>query len=120
MKYVLATNDKNLFANISPVFARAYYFAIYDTETKEVEFVENKASQSQGGAGVKAAQLVVDLNADKLIVMRLGENSYNVLRLTNIEVLQTPSDSIINIFTNCANSKLNKLENISEGFNGHA
>ncbi len=120
MKYILAANDEDVLANISPVFARAYYFAIYDTETKKVEFVKNEASQSQGGAGIKAAQLVIDLNADKLIVMRLGENSYNVLKLTNIEVFLTASDSIKNIFINCENNKLNKLENVSKGFHGHA
>jgi predicted Fe-Mo cluster-binding NifX family protein len=120
MKYILAANDKDVLANISPVFARAYYFAIYDTETKEVKFVENEASQSQGGAGIKAAQIVVDLNVDKLIVMRLGENSYNVLKLTDIQILQTPSDSIENIFTNCENNELDELENISKGFHGHA
>lgn len=119
MKFILPTNEKSVESNISPVFARAYFFAIYDTETKQVNFIENTASSSQGGAGVKAAQLVVDQGADRLIVMRLGENSFNVLNMTDIQVYQTISEPIKNIFDKCEKDQLKKLEIISKGFHHH-
>jgi len=119
MKFLLAANDKDINESISPVFARAYFFAIYDTDTKQVSFVENAATKAQGGAGVQAAQEVVDLNVDKVIVVRLGENSFNVLKLTDIEVLQTKPDSIINIFHMCENNELSVLERVSQGFHHH-
>lgn len=119
MKFLLAANDKDVNEPISPVFARAYFFAIYDTETKKVSFVDNEATKAQGGAGVQAAQEAVDLNVDKVIVVRLGENSFNVLKMTDIEVLQTKSDSMINIFHMCEHNQLSVLERVSKGFHHH-
>jgi len=119
MKYILATNVKDIHSTISPVFARAHYFGIYDTETKNMKFIENKARLAQGGAGVKAAQFIVDQNVDKLIVVRLGENSYRVLQLANIEILQTPEDTLENIFHLCESNQLNKLDCISKGLHHH-
>lgn len=120
MKFLLAANEKDPHSKISPVFARAYFFAIYDTETKIINFVTNEACQSQSGAGIKAAQLVVDLNIDTLIVVRLGEKSYDILKLANIKVLQTSDDYIENIFEKADEGKLPELQSGLKDFNFHA
>ena len=46
------------------------YFYIYDTTTNSGDFIINEAATSSGGAGVKAAQIIVDHCVDRLITPR--------------------------------------------------
>ena len=92
MKYLLACLEKDSNNEISEVFARATYFAIYDTEKKNFTYKENAAASASSGAGVKAAQEVIDSNIDKVIARRLGENSFDILKASEIEVLTAKAD----------------------------
>ena len=76
MKIVIPVDAKTLESNICASFGRAPYFLIYDTETKESVFINNSAAASTGGAGIKAAQTIVDNNANALLTPRCGQNLY--------------------------------------------
>ncbi|MDY0101253.1 MAG: NifB/NifX family molybdenum-iron cluster-binding protein [Bacilli bacterium] len=100
---------------VNDSFARASRFLIYDSETQEKTLLENKASLSSGGAGVKAAQHVIDLKVDIILTPRLGENAALILSKADIGIYKTINKDIeknINLFL--AN-KLSKLENFSSG-----
>ena len=58
---------------LCPVFGRTPYFGVYDIETGEKKVEENPAAQAQGGAGLQAAQFVLDCEADVLITARCGK-----------------------------------------------
>jgi len=60
MKIAIPVDEKSLESNVCVSFGRAPYFLIYDTETKESIFLDNGAAASTGGAGIKAAQTIVD------------------------------------------------------------
>ncbi|HHX92221.1 MAG TPA: dinitrogenase iron-molybdenum cofactor biosynthesis protein [Clostridiales bacterium] len=82
--------DNNVFeTDVSASFGRAPYYLIYDTETKESTFVDNSAAMMAGGAGVKAAQLVVDSKAEVLLTPRCGENAADVILAANIRMHKT-------------------------------
>ena len=49
--------------DICESFGRAPYYLIYDTEKDEATFIDNSAATSTGGAGIKAAQVIVDSGA---------------------------------------------------------
>ena len=53
---------------ICPSFGRTPLFYFYDTETETGEFVENEAMNAPGGAGIKAAQTVIDAKAEVVLV----------------------------------------------------
>lgn len=49
--------------NICVSFGRAPYFLIHNTESGKNDIVDNPAAATEGGAGLKAAQFVVDSGA---------------------------------------------------------
>jgi hypothetical protein len=56
--------------NVCISFGRAPFFMLYDSETKNASFIDNNAASSQGGAGIRAAQNIVDSKADALLTPR--------------------------------------------------
>ena len=67
-------------------FARAPYFMVCDGNEDAVEIIENPAAEAEGGAGLKAAQFVLDSGADTVITVRCGENAGNVFKAAEIKV----------------------------------
>lgn len=112
--------DKNsMNGSISTHFGRTEYFLIYDTENNKSKFIDNSAASSSGGAGIKAAQIVVDNNVDTLISPRLGQNAYDVINSQNIKIYQSINGSIEDNIKALSEGKLSLLNDIHEGFHGH-
>lgn len=80
MKIAVPVDEKNIDSDICVSFGRTPYFLFYDTDSKEEKYFDNSAINSQGGAGIKAAQKIVDENSDALITVRCGENAADVLK----------------------------------------
>ena len=72
MNIAIPVDEKTLESNVCVSFGRTPYFLIYDVETKESIFIDNSAAASTGGAGIKAAQIIVDNKASALLTPRLG------------------------------------------------
>ena len=80
MKIAMPVDDKSMESSVCPSFGRTPYFLIHNTDTNENNFLDNSAVASQGGAGIKAAQAVVDSNAKVLFTHRCGENAAEVIK----------------------------------------
>mgnify|MGYP001189012515 CR=1 FL=1 len=114
MKVVVPVNDDQ--TSVCPSFARAPYFSVTDAASGVTEVIENTAASSEGGAGVRAAQIVVDLGAEALIAPRLGENAANVLKATGVKLYGPKFDGVqANVGALLAGS-LNPLTAIHPGF----
>ncbi len=74
-------------AEVDPRFGRCNYFAFYDTESKELKFEENQWKEAMGGAGIQAAQFVVQKGAKKVITGKVGPNAERVLREAGVEII---------------------------------
>jgi len=96
-------------------FGRAPYYAVYDTDTGAYAFVENAAATSPGGAGVKAAQLVVDLKSDILVTPRCGENAVEVIQGAGIKIFKSETNSLKENVKAYVNGQLNVLEQFHKG-----
>ena len=81
-------------------------------------FLENSAATSRGGAGIKAAQTVVDTKAEALLTPRCGENAAQVIKAANIKIYKTINDSIQENIDAFNAGKLEVLNEIQEGFHG--
>ncbi|MFA9424019.1 MAG: NifB/NifX family molybdenum-iron cluster-binding protein [Sedimentibacter sp.] len=119
MKIAMPVDENNMESNICISFGRTPYFLIYDTELNESEFMINSAAESQGGAGIKAAQLIVDKHADALITPRCGENAADVLKTANVKIYKSMNDSIKDNIENLKSGKLSLLDEIHAGFHNH-
>ncbi len=119
MKIVIPVEDRSIDAKVSAHFGRTQYYLAYDEKTREYDIVENEASSSQGGAGIKAAQTVVDLGAEVLITPRLGENAAEVLRAAGIKLYASVEGTAFNNISKLISGELEILEDIHPGFHGH-
>lgn len=94
----LATGDVNLRLAITcngegeeqPVeerFGRCAVFAIYDERSGgALSYVPNLAKDANSGAGVKAAQQLIDLEVDVLVTGKVGPGAQEVLDEVGIKV----------------------------------
>lgn len=119
MKIAIPVDDKNMETNVYQSFGRTPYFLIYDTETKESVFIDNSAAASQGGAGIKAAQTIVDNKVSAIITPRCGENAAEVIKSADIKIYKTKDTSIRNNINAFNDGKLLLLEEIHAGFHNH-
>lgn len=119
MKIAIPVNAKSMDKGICPSFGRAPYFLIYDTETKQGEFIDNSAASSQGGAGIKAAQLIVDSEAHALITPRCGENAASVIKAGQVKMYRSIDGSIEENIDALQKDELSILDEIQAGFHNH-
>jgi predicted Fe-Mo cluster-binding NifX family protein len=86
MKIAIASSGKNLDSLVDPRFARCPYFLIVDDENDKFEIVENSANQAFRGAGISAAQMVVNKGVGAVIAGNFGPNALNVFQTGGIKV----------------------------------
>ena len=79
MKIMVSAAGGDLDSRVSPVFGRAEYYILVDTEDGSYQSLENPASGQSSGAGIKAAQFVLNKNPEALIASNIGPNAFEVL-----------------------------------------
>lgn len=88
MKICIASAGVNEDSQVSPVFGRCPYFAVFDEKTKEFTIVKNESREAHRGAGVAAAQKVSDLGCKAAIAGNFGPNAVNVLNASGIKIFR--------------------------------
>jgi len=86
MKVAVCAIDSNLNSQVSPVFGRAPYFLIVDSETENFETVKNPALGAGHGAGVGASQIAISKGAKAVICGNFGPNAFSVLKMSGIKI----------------------------------
>ena len=119
MKIAIPSDDKNIGATVCQSFGRAPYFVLYDTNSKESSFIDNSAAASQGGAGVKAAQAIVDCKAEVLLTPRCGQNAAVVINAANIKIYKTEDGSVKKSIDSFLEGYLPLLGETHPGFHNH-
>ena len=84
MRIALTANGTGLDAPISPIFGRCSTYIFMDTETMQHEAIANPAVSAGGGAGVQAAQFVVNQGAQTVLTGNLGPNAFGVLQAAGV------------------------------------
>jgi predicted Fe-Mo cluster-binding NifX family protein len=118
MKLAIPVDEQKVETNVCMSFGRAPYFMIYDTDTKEHSFLVNNAAGSPGGAGIKAAQAIVDQQVGALLTPRCGENAAGVIKAAGIELYKTESQPAMDNINSFMAGKLSSLNDIHPGFHG--
>lgn len=119
MKIAIPVDNKDAESGVCPSFGRAPYFLFYNTVTHESSFLDNSAAASQGGAGIRAAQVIADHGVNALLTPRCGENAEEVLSKAEVPVYKTiPGTARQNIDAFIAD-QLILLRDFHPGFHGH-
>ncbi len=119
MKIAIPTDENNLNTNVCLSFGRTPCFMVYDTESQKVDFLDNSAAANQGGAGIKAAQQIVDSLVEVLLTPRCGENAADVMSAAGIKIYKTMNGSAMDNISAFQEGKLALLGEIHAGFHHH-
>ncbi len=109
MIIALPTSTSGEKSFISENFGRCNFFYIYDTETEIGKVYTNIYKDGQHGVGLKAAEFVLNQNADVLITPRVGEKSLEVFKTTNIKIYECTNEIVKNNIASFLNNELKEL-----------
>ena len=94
MKVAVSATGKDLNCQIDQRFGRCQYFVFVDPESMEFEAFENEGLMASGGAGVQAAQFIVQKGAKALITGNLGPNAASALLASGIKAYLVPGGTV--------------------------
>jgi predicted Fe-Mo cluster-binding NifX family protein len=102
MKIAISSKGQTMDNELDPRFGRAKYFLLVDSEGGPLEVVENKQNlQLPQGAGIQAAQTVVEKGAQAVLTGNCGPKAFQVLQAARVPVaigLEGPIREIIQQF----------------------
>lgn len=111
MKIALTSYKGTIDDTLDLRFGRSSYFVIYDLNSGEYKSVNNKGESSSGGAGIAAAQQLIDEGVESVITGNVGPNAYELLKASEIKVYKgdkLPLNTLIDKYKN------GELEEIKE------
>ncbi|NCC73339.1 MAG: dinitrogenase iron-molybdenum cofactor biosynthesis protein [Sphingobacteriia bacterium] len=93
MKVAITSTGKSLESKLDQRFGRCAYFAIYDLETKNVEFIVNPNKEAVNGAGPATVQLVASKQVGKIISGEFGIKIKSLLDSLKIQMVVLKEDN---------------------------
>lgn len=98
------------------VLARAPYFLFWEDGKDTI--LENPAAQAHGGAGIQAAQFLVDNGVNVLITVRCGQNAADVFKAAGMKIYKSANKAAADDLTAFEDGKLSELTEFHGGFHG--
>jgi len=89
----ITAQGKTLEDRFNTKFGRTPWFIQFNSETGDWEAFENTATAQAHGAGVAAAQFLIDRGAQSTISGHFGPNAYQALSTAGISMLTQTDDS---------------------------
>ncbi|RCV64696.1 putative Fe-Mo cluster-binding protein, NifX family [Methanophagales archaeon] len=86
MKICVTATAGDLNAQVDPRFGRCQYFVFVDSDTMAFEAMANEAIAAPGGAGIQAAQAVVNKGTNVVISGNIGPNAFQVLSTAGVKI----------------------------------
>ena len=86
MKIAVTSTGKTLDSQIDQRFGRAAYFAVVDTETMDLNVIENDNIAAAGGAGISSAKVVTDAGAEAVLTGNCGPNAGRTLSASGVKL----------------------------------
>ncbi len=94
MKVIVSSKGKGLESSVSPVFGRAPWFVLVDTDDMSHESFENTAVSQSGGAGIQSAQFVLKKNPESVLSSNIGPNAFEVLQAGSVSCYITSGETV--------------------------
>jgi len=110
VRIAIASKGRELSSQVEPRFGRAEFIIIYDTGTPEPEVLDNQeTSQLTGGAGVKAAEAVVDKRVDYVISQNFGPKALQVFKAANVKAAVISGETVAHAIELAQRRQLNVI-----------
>jgi predicted Fe-Mo cluster-binding NifX family protein len=115
MKVVITSEGSTMEDPVDPRFGRCRTFLLADTDDDAVRSVPNDAAMQPGGAGIQAAENVVNLGAEAVITGQLGPKAARVLQAASIPVYGGASGTVRDALEAFKEGRLHILQQSGSG-----
>jgi len=89
MKICITSNGPDLDSLVDPRFGRCLYFIFVDDKKPDkFEAVQNAGINAMRGAGIQAAQTVVNKGVEAVVTGNVGPNAFGVLNVSGVRIFQ--------------------------------
>jgi predicted Fe-Mo cluster-binding NifX family protein len=107
MKIAISSSGKTLDSLLDPRFGRCAWFVVIDPADMNYEAFDNQSAAQSGGAGIQAAQFLVDKNVSAVITGHVGPNAVQTLSAAGIEIFAQQQGTIREVVERYKNNRLN-------------
>ena len=87
MRIAVTAGGPDLQSNVEARFGRCRYFVVVDTDTMNVEAIENPNAALGGGAGIQSAQLMAEKDVEAVLTGNCGPNAFQVFGAAGVKVI---------------------------------
>lgn len=94
MKVAITAEQPGMDSMMDSRFGRCAYFIIAETETQDWEALENRDAALSSGAGIAAAQLVVNKGAKAVLTGHVGPKAAQVLNAAGVQIVSVPDGTV--------------------------
>ena len=104
MLIAISVNENNPQAPIEPRFGRTQGFIVYNTDTKQSEYLSNESNaQAPQGAGIQTTQLLADNKISIVITGKVGPKAQEALVKGGIQIIETQAQTVAEAIANTQN-----------------
>lgn len=118
MKIAISSTGEKINSLMDLRFGRCEYFQIYNTETKELKAINNTGLTCSGGAGIAAAQQLIDENIDVVITGSLGPNAFKIISTAEIKAFKGVNTSTEILLEKLKSNELEEIKIAGPEHNG--
>jgi predicted Fe-Mo cluster-binding NifX family protein len=115
MKIAVSAAGKSLDEQVDPRFGRCQNFLIIDLDSMEFEIAANTGVSSGHGAGIAAAQMIVDKGVEAVLTGNCGPNAFGVLNAAGIKVFTGATGTVRQAVDDYKADKLQAITQPSSG-----
>ncbi len=119
MKIAVSATEGSLDADVDIRFGRCPYYVIFEVEGKEIkshEIVKNTADEQMSGAGITAAQTVVNKDVGVIITGNLGPKAFDVLSSSGIKIVTGIEGNVKEAVENYLKGEIKETKQSRPGF----
>lgn len=118
MKICMTSTGKEKSSLTDLRFGRCKYFAIYNDETEAVEYIDNSSVSANQGAGITAAQKIIDMGVDVVITGKIGPNAMKIISASNINIYAFQQGTVEEAIKSFKENNLSKINTPAPSHSG--
>lgn len=118
MKVAVSSSGKSLDSMLDPRMGRCQYFMLVNSETMDFEVIENGAANASGGAGIQAAQTLLNTKVDAVVTGNVGPNAWEILEAAGIKVYRSGTTTIEDVLKDFQAGRLQTIQEAGPAHGG--
>jgi predicted Fe-Mo cluster-binding NifX family protein len=115
MKIAISSSGKTLDSPLDPRFGRCAWFLVIDPADMRYEAFDNQSAAQGSGAGIQAAQFLVDKNVAAVVTGHVGPNAVQTLSAAGIEIFAEQQGTVKEVVERYKNDGLNSTAQSTVG-----